>query len=61
MLSMVACTESVTWKQSKAQFNVLIQEKNRWEARCPDMEEGIALVLKLIGMEPEVAEDTQPP
>lgn len=51
MLGMTFLLLVATRRQSKVQFNVLIAEEDRWEARCQAMEDGIALILNLIRME----------
>jgi hypothetical protein len=53
MLSMVLCLSAIVRQNAKAHLEALIKEKDHLASKCKAMEQGIKLVLDLIGMEPE--------
>jgi hypothetical protein len=55
MLSMVLCLSAVVSQNVKTHLEALIKEKDHLASKCKAMEQGIKIVLDLIGMEPEEA------
>jgi hypothetical protein len=47
-------------QNAKAHLEMLMKQKDHWASKCKAMEEGIKLVLDLIGMELEEGPTDQP-
>jgi hypothetical protein len=60
MLNMVLCSNAVVRQNAKTHLEVLIKEKEHLASKCKAMEEGIKLVLDLIGMGPEEGPTNRP-
>jgi hypothetical protein len=60
MLSMVLCLSAVIRQNAKTHLEALIKEKDHLVSKCKAMEQGIKIVLDLIGMEPKEVPTDRP-
>jgi hypothetical protein len=60
MLSMVLCSNAVVRQNTKTHLEELMKEKEHLTSKYKAMEEGIKLMLDLIGLEPEERPADQP-